>query len=88
MSFCARLHLGLQFLGLAQKYSLLLLIYYIQCVQKVWKHPNENVTHNFWKKSKDRSISVLKKPSADSVCSVFSMTLKKLLCYKKNKLLK
>jgi hypothetical protein len=20
---------------------------YIQCVQKVWEHPNENVTHNF-----------------------------------------
>jgi hypothetical protein len=19
----------------------------IQCIQKVWKHPNENVTHNF-----------------------------------------
>jgi hypothetical protein len=28
----------------------------IQCVQKVWKYPNENVTHNFGKKSKDRSI--------------------------------
>jgi hypothetical protein len=55
----------------------------IQCVQKVWKHTNENVTHNFLKKSKDRSISVLKKLSADTVCSVFSMTLKKLLCYKK-----
>jgi hypothetical protein len=33
-------------------------------------------------KNLDRSISVLKKLSADSVCSVFSMTLKNL-CYKK-----
>jgi hypothetical protein len=54
---------------------------FIQSVQKVWKHPNENVTHNFSKKSKDGSISVLKNLSADSVCSVFSMTLKKLLFY-------
>jgi hypothetical protein len=46
--------------------------------KKLWKRPNENVTHNFLKNSKDRSISVLKKLSADSVCSVFSMTLKKL----------
>jgi hypothetical protein len=52
---------------------------HIQSVQKVWKHPNENVTHNFRKKSKDRSISVLKKISADIFFLIFSMTLKKLL---------
>jgi hypothetical protein len=32
----------------------------IQCVQKVWKYPNENVTHNFSEKNlKDRSIRFL-----------------------------
>jgi hypothetical protein len=55
----------------------------IQCVQKIWKHPNENVTHDLKKKSEDMPIGVLKKISADIFFLVFSMTLKKLLLLKK-----
>jgi hypothetical protein len=37
-----------------------------------------NLFCDFYEKNLDRSVSVLKKLSADSVCSLFSMTLEKL----------
>jgi hypothetical protein len=71
-------------MSLTARMSLKITTYiHIQCVQNVSKHSNENVTHNFRKKYKDRSISVLKKISADIFFLIFSMTLKNVMLQKK-----
>jgi hypothetical protein len=51
---------------------------HIQCVQKVWKHPNKIETNDFREKRKNRWTNVFKKLSAYDICLLFLMTLKEL----------
>jgi hypothetical protein len=48
---------------------------YVQCVRRVWKHPNKIETNDFRKK---RKTSVFKKLSVYGICLLFLMTLKEL----------
>jgi hypothetical protein len=56
---------------------------HIQCVQKVWKHPNKIETNDFREKRKNRWTNVFKKLSAYGICLLFLMTLKELWCHQR-----